>query len=98
MGISNLSKEKPLTPVQEAVITAIYDACHGSLSAHVPEHAILARFRRDRWGEARKALDKLRPRGYYTRHPTRGEITYRLTAMGKRIAEELLAREGVRIS
>ena len=93
-----MSKEKPLTPVQEAVITAIYDACHGSLSAHVPEHAILARFRRDLRGEARKALEKLRPRGYYMRHPTGGEMTYNLTTIGKRIAEELLAREGVRIS
>jgi len=32
------------------------------------------------------------------RHPTGGEMTYNLTTIGKRIAEELLAREGVRIS
>jgi hypothetical protein len=57
---------------------------------HVPEEAILSRFRKDFRGEARKALKRLakHPQRYILRHPGR-KMTYHLTKTGKNKLKEL---------
>jgi hypothetical protein len=71
-----------LSPMEEATLRALADACNWSLHAHVPIEAITGRMQRNLRGDAKKALKKLRAKGYCVAHPTRGNLTYQLTFTG----------------
>jgi len=51
-------------------------------AAHLPEHVLVRRFP-NLGHRVRKALGKLVSKGYVARHPTRNEMTYQLTDMGR---------------
>ncbi len=65
---------------------------HMSKSRHVPEHVVIKRFPGAE-REARKALKKLVAKGYVGAHPTRGEMTYQLTAVGFKECQEAALME-----
>lgn len=68
-----------------AVLFATWEASHGSLNAHVPEHAMrnkIVRSHRRLFKEALKSILR-RPEAYIIRHPTGGEMTYQITRNGR---------------
>ena len=69
-----------LTRMEQLVLAKICIATEASKSAHVPEHTFIKKFQDVRL--ARKALKKLISGGYVARHPTAGEMTYRMTQAG----------------
>ena len=84
------TSEKPLTKGEIAVLVALWEACNGSIHAHVPEQAVISRFKPHFRGLARKTLRKLarRPERYVLRHKNR-ETSYSITMMGIRKLREL---------
>jgi hypothetical protein len=71
-----------LSVIQEATLKALADACNFSLAAHVPEQAVTRRFPRNLRGDVKKSLDKLRSKGYCTKHPTGKNMTWQLSRKG----------------
>lgn len=78
-----------LTQFQIATLRALAEACNFSVNAHPPEEAILRRFRRHLWGDARGALDQLRRIGLCQRHPTGGNTTWNITIAGLTMAQQV---------
>jgi len=80
-----------LTEREVAALFALHHATRGSTSAHLPEHAILVRFRSDYRGYVADALEELarHTEKYVVKHPTRTEMTYQITEAGIRKLQEL---------
>lgn len=73
---------------EAAVLVSICKATKMSKSSHVPERAFARRFPNE--GRlVRKALRKLIREGYVRMHPTRGEMTYKLTGDGLAYCREM---------
>jgi hypothetical protein len=72
----------PLSPIEQAVLRALIDACDCSLSAHVPKEAVAKKMAPNLRGEVKKQLKKLRAKGYCYEHPTGGNTTWQLTLAG----------------
>ncbi len=81
---------KPLTNEEIAVLVALWEACGGSIHAHVPEQAVLSHFPSHFRGLARRTLRKLvrRPERYILRHKNR-ETSYSITVIGIKKLKEL---------
>ena len=75
-----------LPDIEQATLQALADACNYSLSAHVPVEAVTRRFRTHLRGDAKKALKKLRSKGYCFEHPTGRKRTWQLTPKGLAVA------------
>lgn len=75
------------------VLYALVSATKGSLGAHVPAPAILCKFRKDRRGSAKRELRKIEKLGLAIRHPTRGEMTWRLTKDGLSAARKFFSKK-----
>jgi len=75
--------------VEKAALQALADACDYSLKAHVPIEAITSRFPRYLRGDAKKALKKLRRKGYCRKHPAGRKTTWQLTPNGLNIARAI---------
>lgn len=71
-----------LSELQKATLLALADACNYSLAAHVPEVYVTKRFPRGLRGDVKKALDKLRAKGYCSKHPTSRNMTWQLSVNG----------------
>lgn len=71
-----------LSPIEQAVLRALADACDCSLGAHVPKEAVARRIAPNLRGEVKKQLKKLRAKGCCVEHPTRGSTTWQLTMFG----------------
>jgi hypothetical protein len=72
-----------ILPLEEqAALKALADACFYSLSAHVPQEAVTSRVPKYLRGDIKKALKKLRAKGFCHEHPTRGSTTWQLTPAG----------------
>lgn len=78
-----------LSDIDVAVLRAVADACNYSLSAHVPEPAILKRCDKSVIKDIGKSLKKLHSKGLVIRHPTRGNMTYQLSQDGLMLAQML---------
>jgi len=78
-----------LSPLEQAALKAVADACHYSLGAHVPIEAVTRRFPRYLRGDAKKALKKLRAKGYCIEHPTGRNTTWQLTPEGLKTANQV---------
>ncbi|VVB63937.1 Uncharacterised protein [uncultured archaeon] len=73
---------------EAAVLIAICRATKMSKSSHVPEKAFARKFPNE--GRlVKKALRELIREGYVRMHPTRGEMTYELTAGGLAFCREM---------
>jgi Mn-dependent DtxR family transcriptional regulator len=73
---------------EAAVLVSICKATRISKSSHVPERAFARRFPNE--GRlVKKALRELIREGYVRMHPTRGEMTYELTAEGLAFCREM---------
>jgi len=71
-----------LTQGEQAALKALADACFYSLGAHVPQEAVTGRVPKYLRGDIKKALKKLRAKGYCQEHPTGRNTTLQLTAYG----------------
>lgn len=71
-----------LSEIERAMLQALADACNYSLSAHVPVEAVTRKFPKHLRGDAKKALKKLRRKGYCVEHPTGRTRTWQLTSKG----------------
>ena len=73
-----------LTEREVAALFALYNATGGGFHAHVPEEAVVSRFRKDFRGYVSEGLDDLarHPEGYVMKHPTRVGMTYQITNSG----------------
>jgi hypothetical protein len=80
-----------LTEREVAALFALYHAASGSIHSHIPQQAILARFRKDYRGYVADGLADLvrHPEKYAMKHPTRGEMTYQITMAGVNKLQEL---------
>jgi hypothetical protein len=78
----------------KATLIGLYMCTGGSPNAHVPPQCVESKLES---GEARAVyadcLKRLVRKAYATKHPTRGGITYNITACGAEVARKLL-REG----
>jgi len=75
-----------LSDIEKATLQALADACSYSLSAHVPIEAVIRRFPSNLRRDAKKALKKLRSKGYCSQHPTRRKKTWQLSRKGLTVA------------
>lgn len=75
-----------LSPIEQATLKALADACNFSLSAHVPVEAVTRKFKKHLRGDVKKILKKLRAKGYCVAHPAGRTITWQLTPNGLRVA------------
>jgi hypothetical protein len=71
-----------LSTIEKATLHALADACNYSLGAHVPREAVTRRIAANLRGDAKKALRKLRSKGYCIEHPTGRNRTWQLTPKG----------------
>jgi len=78
-----------LSPIEEAVLKALADACNYSLGAHVPVQYVAKKVQMNLKGEVRKSLRKLRAKGYCQEHPTARNTTWQLTNTGLSEARKL---------
>ena len=79
-----------LSTIEKAALQALADACNYSLSAHVPIEAVTRRFPSHLRGDAKKALDKLRRKGFCFEHPTGRNRTWQLTQAGLTMAKSIM--------
>jgi hypothetical protein len=75
-------------PFAKSVLIAVADACDYSIHAHVPEGAILRKFKSHLQGDARNILKKLAKTPYILRHPTGRNTTFNITQDGLTKAQE----------
>jgi len=75
-------------PFAKAVLIAVADACDYSPKAHVPEGAILRKFKSHLRGEAKNMLKKLIKTSFVIKHPTGRNMTYNITYEGITKAQE----------
>lgn len=87
MCIHTVLSMTTLSPMEQATLKALAEACNWSLSAHVPSEAVTRKFKTHLRGDAKKTLKKLRSAGYCWEHPTGRNTTWQLTAKGLKEAE-----------
>jgi hypothetical protein len=71
---------------EQQLLMAVAHAVNFSLKGHVPKHAIMSKYRKDRRGSAANGLKLLNRAGLVAIHPTRGETTWQLTRNGLLLA------------
>jgi hypothetical protein len=81
-----------LSKSEHATLVALAEACHFSLTAHVPVEAVSCRFPKHLRGEAKKCLEKLRRKGYCVEHPTGRNRTWQLTYLGLSVAMTIVGQ------
>jgi hypothetical protein len=86
-----LSEPDDLSPIEITAIVALANACNWSIHAHVPEESIRG-IPSNLRGDVRKALDRLRRKGYCQKHPTGGSMTWQLTLGGLEKARQEVSR------
>jgi hypothetical protein len=74
--------DESLSPLEEATLRALAEKCNYSIHAHVQIETALRGLPSHLKGDAKKALDKLRRKGYCQAHPTGRSTTYQLTELG----------------
>jgi len=82
-----MRRTNELSEIERATLQALAHACNYSLTAHVPVEAVTRKFPRNLRGDAKKALKKLRSKGYCIEHPTGRKRTWQLTPKGLRMAK-----------
>jgi len=73
--------------LNEIEIAVLMSICHKtgiSKKAHIPKQYFLKRFKGRKREYAEKALLGLITKGYVGQHPTKGEMTYQLTDLGRK--------------
>lgn len=81
-----------LNQQQIATLIAFYGEIGLSTNAHVPITAIQRHFPKYLRGFCRDALKKLVKKGFITKHPTRGSMTYSLTPKGASKIKEYIEK------
>lgn len=76
-----------LTSIQRTALNALADACNFSITAHVPEGAVLRKVQSHLRGDVRKALGQLRKIGLAQKHPTGRNTTWHITQTGLSLAQ-----------
>jgi len=82
--------------LNEIEIAVLMSICHKtgiSKKAHIPKQYFLKRFKGRERRYAEKALLNLIRRGYVSEHPTRGEMTYQLTDLGRAECIKIIKRD-----
>lgn len=82
MYIHTLVSMTILSPMEQATLKALAEACGFSLNAHVPKEAITCRFPKHLRGDVRKSLKHLKSKGFCYKHPTGRNTTWGLTING----------------
>ena len=77
-----------LEDIEKAALQALAHACNYSLTADVPIQAVTCSFDGHLRGDAKKALKRLRRKGYCAKHPAGGTKTWQLTRDGLHIAKK----------
>jgi predicted GNAT superfamily acetyltransferase len=79
---------------EKLVLASICKAVNISKSGHVPKQYFMKKFQNDKRAkkQAEKAFRTLIARGYVSPHPTRGEMTYHLTAAGLDVCREIFKK------
>lgn len=79
---------------ERLVLASICKAVNISKSGHVPKQYFMKKFQNNKREskEAEKAFRSLIVRGYVSPHPTRGEMTYHLTAAGLDVCREIFGK------
>lgn len=79
---------------ERLVLASICKAVNVSKSGHVPKQYFMKKFQNDKRTKkkAEKAFQALIARGYVSQHPTRGEMTYHLTAAGLDVCREIFGK------
>jgi len=80
-----------LSVIEKATLQALASACDFSLGAHVPKEAVTKRVPTNIRGDARKALRKLKSKGYCFEHPTGRNKTWQLTQSGLDVARRMIS-------
>lgn len=75
-------------PFAKAVLIAVAEACNYSTNKHVPEGAILRKFKSHLRGDTKKILKKLVKTPYIVKHPTGRNDTFNITQNGINKAQE----------
>jgi len=84
--------EGDLSKDEQATLVALAEACHFSLTAHVPVEAVTHKFPKHLRGDAKKSLEKLRRKGYCIEHPTGRKRTWQLTSIGRNLATTIVGQ------
>lgn len=71
-----------ITDFERDVLVKLCQETGMAKAAHLPEHALVRLFP-NLGHRVRKALSRLISKGYVARHPTRNEMTYQLTDIGR---------------
>ncbi len=71
-----------ITDFERDILVKLCQETGMAKAAHLPEHVLVRRFP-NLGHRVRKALSKLISKGYVARHPTRNEMTYQLTDIGR---------------
>ncbi|MCJ7443896.1 MAG: hypothetical protein MUO26_05105 [Methanotrichaceae archaeon] len=81
-----------ISEFEKLVLISICKATNTSKSAHNPKPYFMKKFQNNKHQRkaAERALLSLIARGYVSKHPTRGEMTYGLTGDGLAICREIL--------
>ncbi|MFQ6073307.1 MAG: hypothetical protein ACE5KT_11515 [Methanosarcinales archaeon] len=82
-----------LSEIEIAVLMNICLKTNISKSAHIPEQYFMKKFHGNERKFAKKALSNLIRKGYVQKHPTRGEMTYKLTKKGMTTCMKIINRE-----
>lgn len=84
-----------ISEYERLVLASICKAVNISKSGHVPRQYFMKKFQNDKREkkEAEKAFRALIARGYVSPHPTRGEMTYHLTAAGLDVCREIFKKK-----
>ncbi len=78
-----------LSEIEKTALLALADAANWSPNAHPPIEAITSKVASHLRGDLKKAIQRLKRRGYCLPHPTRGGITWQPTHAGLEIALSL---------
>lgn len=82
MCIHNMDSMTTLSPMEQATLKALAEACCWSLHAHVPREAVTGKFAGHLRGDVKKCLKKLRAKKLCIEHPTGRNVTWQLTVTG----------------
>jgi DNA-binding transcriptional regulator PaaX len=77
-----------LTDFERDILVKLCQETSMAKSAHLSEHVLVHRFP-NLGHRVRRALSKLISKGYVARHPTRNEMTYQLTDIGREECREM---------
>jgi hypothetical protein len=83
-----------ISSYEKLVLASVCKAVNISKCGHVPKQYFMKKFQNDKREKkkAEKAFRSLLARGYVSPHPTRGEMTYHLTAAGLDVCREIFKK------